>query len=128
MSAQSVALVAPRTEYERVSSVPISPPARQHPGDINNPGLGVPREAHPPVANPQAPFVGIYELDDIPGRGIVGQPIERINHSLLNWAVEALEVTSGACREGPAAVVQATSRLISSAESTSPRAICWAAS
>jgi hypothetical protein len=112
----------------RARSLPISTPARQYPHDINDAGLGIAGEADPPVANTETPFVGVHELRDISGRRIASQPIECINHSPLNWAVEALEVTSGACREGPAAVAQATSRLISSAESTSPRAICSAAS
>ena len=78
-------------------------------------------KAHAPVTNPQPPFrVGSRELHHVARRCVAGQPIECLDDASSYRRVEALEVTSRAAGEDPAA--QANSRRISSAETTSPRA------
>lgn len=77
----------------------------------------------------QAPFICVRQLDDIASRWIACKSIEGAYDAALDWRVETLEIAPCPCRENPAAAgAQATSRLISSAEITSPRAICALAS
>jgi hypothetical protein len=124
-----------RTERQRPSAstlrgvagrlVSICPPSRQDPHDTYEPGLCIPLKAHTPVANTQPPFFGTYQLDDISSWRIARESIEREDDTALHRPIKALEVPGRPSRKDPAAAVaQATSRLISSAETTSPRAIC----
>ena len=93
--------------------------------------LIVAREAHAPVADPESPFVvGARQLDDVAGRGIADEAIERLNDPSLYGTIEPSKAT-GPRREDPAAArlgAQANSRRISSAEMISPRAISALAS
>jgi hypothetical protein len=58
---------------------------------VDDAGLYVAFEAYTPVADPQAPFVGVRQLDDIPGRRIAGQPVQSADDAALDWRVEALK-------------------------------------
>ena len=97
--------------------------------------LGDPLIRHPhrlKVADPESPFVvGARQLDDVAGRGIADEAIERLNDPSLYGTIEPSKVTTGPRREDPAAArlgAQANSRRISSAEMISPRAISALAS
>ena len=112
-------------------SVAVRAASWQHPQDVNE-LLIVAREAHAPVADPESPFVvGARQLDDVAGRGIADEAIERLNDPSLYGTIEPSKVATGPRREDPAAArlgAQANSRRISSAEMISPRAISALAS
>ena len=75
-------------------SVPVCPATRQDPNDIHHACLAVALETYSPVSHPQAPFVGIRQLDDIAGRWVVCEPVKRADDATLDRPVETLEVTS----------------------------------
>ncbi len=110
-------------------SIPVGASTGQDPQDVDDPCFGVALEANPPVAYAQAPFICVRQLDDIASRWIACKSIEGAYDAALDWRVKTLEIAPRPCRENPAAAgAQATSRLISSAEITSPRVICARAS
>src|SRR4029077_17875384 len=118
-----------RRRRESPISIPVGAATRQDPQDVDDACLGVALEAHAPVADPQTPFVSIRQLDDIASGRIAREPIEGTHDAALDRRVKTLEVASRPRRDDPAAArAQATWRLISSAESTSPRAISARAS
>src|SRR5664280_2019973 len=60
-----------------LGSVAVGATAGQHTQDLNE-LLIVAREAHAPVANPEAPFVvRARQLDDVAGRWVADEAIER---------------------------------------------------
>jgi hypothetical protein len=121
---------APRTSSGLRVSVAVGATAVQDAQHLDDAG-GVAPEAHAPLPYAQAPLVlNSSELDDVTGRRLTRETIERVNDPSVDRWVQALEVASRAAGKDPAAAgaVQANSRPMSSAEITSPRAICSRAS
>src|ERR1700686_3262905 len=89
------------SESRRSASIPVGATTRQDTQDVDDAGLGVALEAHPPVADPQAPFVSVRQLDDIASRRIAREPIEGTDDAALDRRVETLEIPPRPRRDDP---------------------------
>jgi hypothetical protein len=56
--------------------IPIGATARQDPQDVDYTRLCIALKAYPPVADPQAPFIGVGQLHDIAGWRVSRKSIE----------------------------------------------------